>query len=181
VGRAKFNPQGWIYPPAIKLSPGGEDPLFSPSFFLKKKWVNPWGWTIGCTFILGVKVRPWGPSSPLGPNFMLIKNRPQKWPPGVDVMITIFGDFSQFSATKLAFFLNTNVMIIFFQNLALFWVKIANFFAEFFVENILKNHNIGPRTGRTWTRPAGATSGALVIRKLTSQIFAITLYVHTYV
>jgi hypothetical protein len=40
--------------------------------------------------------------------------------PGVDVMITIFGDFSQFSAKKLAFFLNTNAMINFFQNLALF-------------------------------------------------------------
>jgi hypothetical protein len=40
--------------------------------------------------------------------------------PGVDVMITIFCDFSQFSAKKLAFFINTNVMIKFFQNLALF-------------------------------------------------------------
>jgi hypothetical protein len=39
---------------------------------------------------------------------------------GVDVMITIFCDFSQFSAKKLAFFLNTNIMIKFFQNLALF-------------------------------------------------------------
>jgi hypothetical protein len=34
---------------------------------------------------------------------------------GVDVMITIFGDFSQFSAKKLAFFLNTDVMITFFK------------------------------------------------------------------
>jgi hypothetical protein len=58
--------------------------------------------------------------------------------PGVDVMITIFCDFSQFSAKKLAFFLNTNAMINFFQNLALFCVKKANFFATFFVENILK-------------------------------------------
>jgi hypothetical protein len=30
---------------------------------------------------------------------------------GVDVMITIFCDFPQFSAKKLPFFLNTNVMI----------------------------------------------------------------------
>jgi hypothetical protein len=36
-----------------------------------------------------------------------------------NVMVTIFGDFSRFSAKKLAFFLNTNVMINFFQNLAL--------------------------------------------------------------
>jgi hypothetical protein len=40
--------------------------------------------------------------------------------PGVDVMITIFCDFCQFSAKKMAFFLNTNVMINFFQNLALY-------------------------------------------------------------
>jgi hypothetical protein len=39
---------------------------------------------------------------------------------GVDVMITIFCDFSQFSAKKLAFFLKTNVMIKSFQNLSLF-------------------------------------------------------------
>jgi hypothetical protein len=65
-------------------------------------------------------------------------------PPGVDVMITIFSDFCQFSAKKLAFFSKTNVMIICFQNLALFWVKNANFFAKFFGE-IFLNHNIGPR------------------------------------
>jgi hypothetical protein len=53
-------------------------------------------------------------------------------------MITIFCDFSQFSAKKLAFFLNTNVMITFFQNLPLFQVKNANFFAKFFGENIFK-------------------------------------------
>jgi hypothetical protein len=40
---------------------------------------------------------------------------------------TIFGDFRQFSA-------KTNVMIKFYQNLALFRVKNANFFAEFFGE-----------------------------------------------
>jgi hypothetical protein len=36
-------------------------------------------------------------------------------PPGVNVMITIFYDFPQFSAKKLAFFLNTNVMSNIFQ------------------------------------------------------------------
>jgi hypothetical protein len=39
---------------------------------------------------------------------------------GVDVMITIFGDFRQFSAKKLAFFSKTNVMIKILHNLALF-------------------------------------------------------------
>jgi hypothetical protein len=37
---------------------------------------------------------------------------------GVDVMITIFCDFCQFSAKKLAFFSKTNVMIKFLQKLA---------------------------------------------------------------
>jgi hypothetical protein len=39
---------------------------------------------------------------------------------GVDVMITIFGDFRQFSAQKLAFFSKTNVVIKSLHNLALF-------------------------------------------------------------
>jgi hypothetical protein len=46
----------------------------------------------------------------------MVKPKPK---PGVDVMITIFCDFSQFSGEKLALFLNANVMIKFFQNLAL--------------------------------------------------------------
>jgi choline-glycine betaine transporter len=53
-------------------------------------------------------------------------------------MITIFCDFRQFSAKKLAFFSKTNVMIQFFAYLALFCVKNANFFAEILGENILK-------------------------------------------
>jgi hypothetical protein len=47
--------------------------------------------------------------------FSIITDRP-----GVDVMITIFCDFPQFSPTKLAFFTNTNLMIKFLHNLALF-------------------------------------------------------------
>jgi hypothetical protein len=58
--------------------------------------------------------------------------------PGVDDMITIFCDFRQFSAKKMAFFSKTNVMIKFLNTLALFWVKNVNFFAEFFGENIFK-------------------------------------------
>jgi hypothetical protein len=42
-------------------------------------------------------------------------------PPGVDVMITIFRDFRQFSAKKLAFFSKTNVMIKILHNLVLFF------------------------------------------------------------
>jgi hypothetical protein len=44
----------------------------------------------------------------------------KKSTPGVDVMITIFGDFRQFLAKKLAFFSITNVMIKVLHNLALF-------------------------------------------------------------
>jgi hypothetical protein len=44
----------------------------------------------------------------------------------------------QFLAKKLAFFSKTNVMIKNLHNLSLFWVKNANFFAEFLGENILK-------------------------------------------
>jgi hypothetical protein len=58
--------------------------------------------------------------------------------PGVDVMITIFCDFRQFSVKKLAFFSKTNVMINFFQKLALFRVKNAKLFVKFFGENIFK-------------------------------------------
>jgi hypothetical protein len=39
---------------------------------------------------------------------------------GVGVIITIFCDYRQFSAKKLAFFSKTNVMMIYFQKLAVF-------------------------------------------------------------
>jgi hypothetical protein len=59
--------------------------------------------------------------------------------PGVDVMITIFCDFRQFSAKKFAFFSKTNVMVNFLHNLVIFVSsQKRNFFAEFFGENILK-------------------------------------------
>jgi hypothetical protein len=47
-----------------------------------------------------------------------------------------FRRFFPIFGEKLAFILNTNVMINFFQNLALCWVKNANFFANIFDENI---------------------------------------------
>jgi hypothetical protein len=40
--------------------------------------------------------------------------------PGADVMITIFCDFSQFSAKKMTFFSKTNVMIKILHIIALF-------------------------------------------------------------
>jgi hypothetical protein len=59
-------------------------------------------------------------------------------------MIIIFCDLGQFSAKKLAFFSKTNVMIKSLDNLALFRVKNANFFADFFLRKYSKNYNIGP-------------------------------------
>jgi hypothetical protein len=55
---------------------------------------------------------------------------------GVDVMITIFCDFRQFSAKKLAFFSKNNVMITIFAKTISSLSKNANFFAKFFGENI---------------------------------------------
>jgi hypothetical protein len=67
----------------------------------------------------------------------------QQLGPGVDVMITIFCDFRQFSAKKLAFFSKTNVVIKFLHNLALFRVKKRKFFRNFW-QKYFKNIKIGP-------------------------------------
>jgi hypothetical protein len=56
--------------------------------------------------------------------------------PGVDVMITIFCDFRQFSAKKMAFFSKTNGMITLFAKTSSSLSKNANFFAKFSGENI---------------------------------------------
>jgi hypothetical protein len=48
--------------------------------------------------------------------------------PGVDAMITIFCDFCQFTAKKLAFFSKTK----FLQKLAVVGAENANIFANFF-------------------------------------------------
>jgi hypothetical protein len=66
--------------------------------------------------------------------------------PGVDVMITIFYDFCQFSAKKMPFFSNANVMINFLQKLAVIWEK-TQIFRQIFRQKYLKNHNIGHRVG----------------------------------
>jgi hypothetical protein len=60
--------------------------------------------------------------------------------------VQFFGDLGQFLpifGENSAFFSKTNVMINFFRSLALLCVKNANFFVEFFGENIFKNHSIG--------------------------------------
>jgi hypothetical protein len=54
-------------------------------------------------------------------------------------MMTIFCDFCQFSAKKLAFFSKTNVMITIFAKTSIsLSKKNAKIFAKFFGENILK-------------------------------------------
>jgi hypothetical protein len=63
--------------------------------------------------------------------------------PGVDVMITNFCDFYQFSAKKLPFFSKVSVMIKFLQKWQHFEQKRQNF-RHFLRRKYLKNHNIGP-------------------------------------
>jgi hypothetical protein len=53
-------------------------------------------------------------------------------------MITIFGDFRQFSAKKFAFFSKTNILVNVLPNLALFSVKNANLSPFFAPQNISK-------------------------------------------
>jgi hypothetical protein len=88
---------------------------------------------------------------------------------GVDVMITLVCDLSQFSAKKLAFFLNTNVMIKLFQNLASFWVKNAIFFAKCFGENIFKIITSVPDRIRLRIRHAQETLFYLFLLHLSSN------------
>jgi hypothetical protein len=57
--------------------------------------------------------------------------------PGADVILTIFGDIRQFSAKKLAFFSDTNVMITFFCKIAFCFesetpIFLLNFSAKMF-------------------------------------------------
>jgi hypothetical protein len=59
---------------------------------------------------------------------------------GVVVMVTIDRDFRLFSATKLAFFSKTNVVI---EILKIFESK-TPIFCRLFLRKYLKNHNIGP-------------------------------------
>jgi hypothetical protein len=64
--------------------------------------------------------------------------------PGVDVMITMFCDFRQFSAKKLALFSKINVTIKILHTFALFWVKSANFSAYFMAKIFLKSKSKFP-------------------------------------
>jgi hypothetical protein len=60
--------------------------------------------------------------------------------PGVNVTVTIFGDFRQLSAEKIGvFFLKTNVSIQFLSKLAVFGVRKRHFF-----ENVLKIITLTP-------------------------------------
>jgi hypothetical protein len=62
---------------------------------------------------------------------IVIVTSTQATTPGVDVMITIFCDFCQFSSKNLEFFSKTNVIIKSLHNLALFRVKNVNFLPIF--------------------------------------------------
>jgi hypothetical protein len=66
---------------------------------------------------------------------------------GVDVMITIFCDFCQFSAKKLAFFSKTNVIIKILEIVTVVWAKKRQYFRQIFRRKYFKDHNIGPCSG----------------------------------
>jgi hypothetical protein len=82
--------------------------------------------------------------------FRVLKNRDNFFSGGQGSMfhmITIFCDFSQYSAKKLAFFLNTNVMIKCFSKFSFVSCqKRQFFFAEIFGEKILKIKTSVPGT-----------------------------------
>jgi hypothetical protein len=61
---------------------------------------------------------------------------------GVDVVITIFCDFSQFLGEIIGVFLEYQCYDNFFSKLS--FVKNAIFFTKFIGENIFFNHSIGP-------------------------------------
>jgi hypothetical protein len=56
--------------------------------------------------------------------------------PGVDVMIAIFSNFSQFSTKKSGFFLKNQFYDNLMHKLLMFCVKTPIFIAEFFAENV---------------------------------------------
>jgi hypothetical protein len=58
---------------------------------------------------------------------------------GADVMITIFCEFCQFSAKKLAYFSNTTVLTNFLQKLAVVLAKNAIFSLNFVVKIFKKS------------------------------------------
>jgi hypothetical protein len=58
-------------------------------------------------------------------------------------MITIFGDFRQFSAKKLAFFSKTNVMIKFLHNNSFVLSQKRLFFRRIFGQKYFLNRKIG--------------------------------------
>jgi hypothetical protein len=91
--------------------------------------------------------------------------------PGIDVMITIIGDFCQFSSKKLVFFSKTNVMII--KKTSSSWSKKCQFFfAKKFGENIFKI--ITSVSGRTpcpsgWRSETGNGMGACQAEELAAS------------
>jgi hypothetical protein len=70
-----------------------------------------------------------------------------EWP-GADVMITIFGDFWQFSAKELALFSKDQCYDQSFEWFSFVLSKKRQVFCRFFQRKHFKNHNIDPRLGK---------------------------------
>jgi hypothetical protein len=77
-----------------------------------------------------------------------------RYGPGVDVMITIFYDFCQFSAKKLAFSQKPMLWSNFCKKLAVVWAKTANIFAKFLGKIFKKScHRSQVKDMWYWTPP----------------------------
>jgi hypothetical protein len=77
------------------------------------------------------------------------KNRTKILKPRIDVMITIFCDFCQVSAKKLAFFTKTDVMIKFLQKTISSLSKKRHFLTKKIGENISKIITLVPSRSQT--------------------------------
>jgi hypothetical protein len=85
-------------------------------------------------------------------------------PTGVDVTNEYY-----FRRKNIGVFLKTNVTINFLHNLALFWVKHANFFTFFTDENILKIIKSIPGV-RDWEHDGAAGGGRRRVRALPAEV-----------
>jgi hypothetical protein len=107
--------QFYVFPNALhqcdQMSLRKNRPKCSPSHFFDKIH----------TKLISVKKRSlpkWATAVIFQKNFLQSPKIRKYAKSGVDVMITFFCDFCQFSAKKMAFFSKTNVMINFLQKLA---------------------------------------------------------------
>jgi hypothetical protein len=119
---------------------------------VERFWIHGEGPTYGgLTFPWGLRPQgdPWKKKSctyvyPF--TFIIYKKICFEMVPGVDVMITIFCDFRQFSCEKIGVFSKKTPMLwSIFSQLSFVFSQKRPFLCRLFLAKIFKNHNIGPR------------------------------------